>query len=136
MDFPAKLQFLPEMLGFILKAASESRLDHHLLRKLELASEEVLVNIITHAYENQENKYLSVECRQVGQDDFEVVFQDDGPPFNPIEAIPKVDLTQSIDERPIGGLGIYLIHKLIDNVIYERKGEKNILAFRLKASIL
>ena len=57
--------------------------------------------------------------------------EDDGRPFNPLN-VPEPDTKQLLEVRPIGGLGIHLVRKLIDELEYRRQNDKNILIMKLK----
>jgi serine/threonine-protein kinase RsbW len=57
--------------------------------------------------------------------------EDDGKPFNPLDA-PEPDTNQLLEERPIGGLGIHLVRKNVDELEYRRQKDKNILIMKLK----
>jgi anti-sigma regulatory factor (Ser/Thr protein kinase) len=59
--------------------------------------------------------------------------QDEGVPFNPLDA-PAADDTAPIEERPIGGLGIHLVRKLMDEIAYAREGNRNRLVVRKRVS--
>jgi sigma-B regulation protein RsbU (phosphoserine phosphatase) len=95
---------------------------------LNLVLEEILTNIISHSYtDNREHEIrvnLSVEPGAVRVD-----VEDDGPPFNPLEA-PEVDTTKPLEARTIGGLGIHLVRKLMDRVEYRRQEGKNLLVVK------
>jgi len=97
--------------------------------QLELVIEEVFVNIASYAY--HPDKGSATFCVDFEDEPEAVImtFIDSGKPYNPLEK-PDPDLTLDIDEREIGGLGIFLVKKNVDEIFYERAGEKNIL--RLK----
>jgi anti-sigma regulatory factor (Ser/Thr protein kinase) len=57
--------------------------------------------------------------------------QDDGQPFNPLEAA-EVDTTKPLEERTIGGLGIHLVRKLMDGLEYQRQADRNLLILTKK----
>jgi len=57
--------------------------------------------------------------------------EDDGQPFDPL-AVPEPDTAKSLEERTIGGLGIHLVRKLMDNLEYKRQGERNLLIMKKK----
>lgn len=129
MDFFADLNQLPQMMNYIREQAIHYGMGEDKIYKLELASEEALVNIISYAYPppKDRKKDLSIECKKQGQSRFEVTIRDIGLPFNPIDADVKVDVHQPIDQRKVGGLGIYMLRKLVDEISYQREGEENIL---------
>jgi serine/threonine-protein kinase RsbW len=53
-----------------------------------------------------------------------LIVEDDGPPFDPL-ALPAPDVTASLESRPVGGLGVFLVRKMMDIVRYQRHGECN-----------
>ena len=57
-----------------------------------------------------------------------ITFEDEGEPFNPL-TIPAPDTTLSLAERGIGGYGIFIVRSTMDEVTYERRGNRNVLAF-------
>ena len=99
-------------------------LNDSVINKLNVCSEEIYVNIASYAYPNQEG---IVEV-SINKTDNEIIlnFVDSGIPYNPLEK-PNPDITLSLEERQLGGLGIFMVKKMAKDVIYERKDEKNIL---------
>ena len=97
---------------------------------LNLALEEILVNVIAHGYQGSADHQIIV---RLALDDGEVraEVEDDARPFNPLEA-PEPDLSKPLEERPIGGLGIHLTRKMMDGLVYRRQGDKNLLVMRKK----
>jgi anti-sigma regulatory factor (Ser/Thr protein kinase) len=95
------------------------------LYALELTLEEILVNIVSYAYED--DALHDVEFRvEVEADMIAMKFTDDGKPFNPL-TVGKADTAQPLMERGVGGLGINVVRKMRDMMEYQRKDEKNIL---------
>ena len=95
-----------------------------LLMQIDLVVEEIFVNIANYAYKDGEGK-VRISC-EVDEEKklFTAVFEDDGVPFDPL-AKEDPDITASADEREIGGLGIFLTKKLMDEVSYENKDGVN-----------
>ena len=101
-----------------------------LVHDLNLALEEILTNIISYGYTDNREHEIKVRLSvQPGEVKAEV--EDDGQPFNPLEA-PEPDTAQSLQERTIGGLGIHLVRKLMDNLEYKRQGDRNLLTMKKK----
>lgn len=100
-------------------------LDETLQMQLQLVLEEVVVNVISYAYPGETDKDIFVEIGWNGRC-MEITVIDSGIPFNPLEK-EDPDLTLSVEERPIGGLGIYLVKQLMTDVHYIRRDGKNIL---------
>jgi anti-sigma regulatory factor (Ser/Thr protein kinase) len=97
-----------------------------------LAIEEIATNCIKYGYDDAKNHVIEVKLSFSGSDVLVVTVVDDGHPFNPLEAR-EPDLSVPVEERPIGGLGIYLLRQLCDRMEYVREGGKNRLTLR-KAS--
>ena len=93
--------------------------------RVELAVEEALVNIIRYAYEGQTG---DVELRGGIADDqrFVIEILDSGAPFD-VCTLPKPDIHCSIKDRKMGGLGVFLIRRMVDELLYRREGDKNVL---------
>ena len=101
------------------------------LFQIDLAVEEIFVNISHYAY-SPDKGMVQIECSAEKTADapakLTVSFTDRGKAFNPL-AKPDPDITLSVEEREIGGLGIFLTKKYMDSVLYERKDNQNILTF-------
>ncbi len=101
------------------------------LFQIDLAVEEIFVNISHYAYSPNKGTVqidCSVEKTADAPAKLTVSFTDRGKAFNPL-AKPDPDITLSVEEREIGGLGIFLTKKYMDSVLYERKDNQNILTF-------
>ena len=90
---------------------------------INLALEEAVSNVMLYAYPGKSGQVL-VECDK--SDKLVFTITDSGVPFDPTQQ-EDPDVTQSAEDRPIGGLGIFLVRQIMDEVRYERKDDKNIL---------
>ena len=97
--------------------------------QIRLAAEEIFVNIAHYAY--GEGKGKAEICAFVADDVFEARFRDSGVPFDPLKKTDP-DTTLGAKERPIGGLGIFLVKKNMDEVTYAREDNCNVLTIRKK----
>ena len=115
---------------FVEEIGNEFSLSPEVVFNLTLVLEEAVVNIINYAYpkEDHESIYLSAKLHN---DSIMLVLTDTGKEFDPTMA-PEADITLSADERPIGGLGIFLIRQIMNEVKYERIDGKNILTLEKK----
>ncbi len=100
---------------------------------MELALEEVLVNIIQHGYQ-QRPGLVEIEMKQISDDQIEIVITDEGLPFDPTKGQKKPHLSAPIEELPIGGLGIPFLLQCLDEVKYTRKEGLNILMLTIRSS--
>ena len=91
---------------------------------IRLACEEIVMNVTSYAYPETSDGFLDVEIQKT--DRISIRFTDAGVPFNPLE-LKKPDTTLPWKLRHIGGLGIFLVIKKMDNVQYARVNNNNIL---------
>ena len=115
---------------FIEELGEEFSLAPDLVFNLTLVMEEAVVNVINYAYPKEEHERIYVSAR-LNEDSIIMVIADNGKEFDPTLA-PEADITLSAEERPIGGLGIYLIRNIMNEVKYERIEGKNILTLEKK----
>ncbi len=135
LEFPAKLEYLYEMLTYIKQSATNIGFANTLISKIELAGEEALVNIISHGYPKKSGT-IHIHCKQIEEGALLIIIQDDGTPFNPLEAIKNFSPSEAtndeepVDDAQIGGYGIFFIINMMDHVDYKYDGKKNTLILR------
>lgn len=121
---PAKIEYLDNVMSFVKECLDGYDIDH-IEYALELGVEELFTNIVNYAYPEVtgqivvrgEVEQTPLRCR--------FSFVDSGIPFDPLEReLPDTELP--IEERPIGGLGIFLVRKLFDEIFYEYKDNCNV----------
>jgi serine/threonine-protein kinase RsbW len=93
-----------------------------------LAIEEFVTNSIKYGYSDLAEHIIEVELR-LSAEELVVTVVDDGKPFNPLE-VPEPDTHLPLEERPVGGLGIYLLRKMFDHMDYARTNGKNQVTLR------
>ena len=91
-----------------------------------LVIEEIVVNVVNYAYADDTEGYLDIAI-EAADDTVTITFTDGGTPFDPL-AKEDPDTTLSLEERPIGGLGILLVKKMMDSVAYRYEEGHNILS--------
>ena len=123
--FAAVLENLEPMLDFIEQGAQELKFDARELNRIRLASEEALVNVINYAYPDKNG---SVEIIYEIKDGKKLILEiiDSGVPFNPL-SMPEPDIKSPMENRKIGGLGIFLVRSIMDELNYRREEGRNIL---------
>jgi len=105
--------------------AKERGVTDNKVTEIEIALEEVLVNIVNYAYQDRIGN-VKVSCKIDDENRFIIEVEDTGPPFD-VLSVEQPDLSEKISERRIGGLGIHMIKNLMKDVKYVRKSDKNIL---------
>ena len=127
---PNDIATIPQLNEFINTVAEEVGLDMSLTMSLNLALEEAVVNVMDYAYPEGQRGDVDIEVT-ADQQWLTFVISDTGIAFDPT-AKEDVDTTLSAEERPIGGLGIFLVRQLMDVIDYKREGNKNVLTLRKK----
>ena len=126
-SFKAKLEYLDDILEFTENSLAESGCPLKCMNQICIALEEAFVNVASYAYPQSDGKVdLRIEyesgCVQL-------ILSDVGLPFNPLER-DEPDITLNAEERKIGGLGIFMIKKIMDEVTYSYSNGKNVLAMK------
>ncbi len=116
----------------LLKFGKDNSLGDDVMFNIHLAMEEVISNIILYGFNDKREHEIFVRL-ELDRNFIIVEVKDDGRPFNPLD-LPKPDLNKPIEEKPIGGLGVYLVRALMDGVEYTRDGDHNILKMKKSTS--
>ena len=126
---PAQIEYLDEVNDFIMAELEPQDCDPKTQMQISLAVEEIFVNIASYAYHPGTGE--ATVCCGVGGEplQIELVFLDSGKPYDPLQR-EDPDVTLSAEERKIGGLGVFLVKKLMDDVRYEYRDGCNILTIR------
>lgn len=119
---------LSSLAEFLEGLAVEWNLNTEILMNINLVLEEAFVNVINYAYEDQLEHEITIRIQRE-QDTILMEVEDDGIPFNPLDW-DEPDQNSPIEDRPVGGLGIFLIKQLMTEVKYKRNLEKNTLLLR------
>ena len=122
----ATLENLEPFMAHVRSFAMAFGVDVKLLHPLELSLEEVLVNVISYAYPKEEKGNIEVSCSWNSREGITIQVVDFGIAFDPLDT-PDPDTSLPLEERGIGGLGIFLTKTMMDKVTYERSQGKNIL---------
>src|SRR6266853_370056 len=93
-----------------------------------LAVEELVTNCIKYGYEGPGDHVIEIKL-QISGNELALTVTDDGRPFNPLE-LPEPDIHLPIEDRPIGGLGIYLVRRMSDKMDYVRASGRNSVTLR------
>jgi len=130
LEIEANIENLNMALEFINTELEQRGCPEDIQGKIEIAVEEIFVNIANYAYTPGKGDaviFISVNDKAV------IRFEDTGRPYNPLEK-PEPDLDKPLMERDIGGLGVFLVKKLMDNVEYKRTDNKNVLILQKRLS--
>ncbi len=109
---------LPGLAESIETVGERADLSPKVLYALNLVLDEWLTNLISYAYEPDTRHVIHVVLH-AGDDKVVLEVKDDGTPFNPLTQAPEAPTTGTVEDRPIGGLGLHLLKSLMDEVNYE-----------------
>lgn len=119
------MENLEALINFIREAAEEHGFNAKEIYQLLLAGEEAIVNVIKYAYQGKAGD-IEITKEIIGDNELAIQIIDWGTPFDPT-LVDEPDLDVSLEERKIGGLGIFIMRKIMDEVVYKREDNKNIL---------
>jgi len=125
---------LQPLLEFVGSCLASQGFGEDRLREIELAMEEILVNIFNYAYPDRKGE-VEISCRCDGGEGVLVEVSDQGVSFDPLSLM-EPDLQADIAERAIGGLGVFFVKQLIPGVRYRREEGRNILALPIEPAAL
>lgn len=130
---PARREELAYVIEFVEKQMEAADFKMGEAMQVSLAVEEIFVNIASYAYEGGEGEAVIRVHTDKPEKQINIRFEDSGKPYNPLER-KDPDITLSAEERGIGGLGIYMVKKSMDDIYYEYKDGKNCLTISRKSS--
>lgn len=127
MTVPGNLESLDDIAKHILAVAATAGLDKKATYKLRLAVDEIATNIIIYGYEQADRTGAIAIHTEMTDTSLTVVLEDTGAAFNPVEKELQEEETIDLplEQRAIGGLGIYLAIQGVDRFIYERTSDRN-----------
>lgn len=125
----AKKEKLREVLAFLDEELEALECDMKTVFALDLSVEEIFINIASYAYgEGEGEAEMSLDLSEA-DNMLTITFRDSGFPYDPLSR-EDPDVTLSLEERKIGGLGIFMVKKNVDEMSYEYKDGKNVLTLR------
>ena len=131
---PSDKSRLYDVQDFVEGCLSGCGASQKVLTQLELVIEEIFINIVSYAYHPPDVGEIDISC-SVEDDRAKVVltFADDGPEFDPL-SVKDPDTTLKMEDRPIGGLGIFLVKNNVDGITYRRDNGRNVLTVEKRLS--
>ena len=127
MTRAAEVESLSAFREFISDCCNRHNVPSETVFELKLAVDEACTNVIEHGYKGMDPGSIILSFR-IESDRILVQLTDFGHVFEPAEA-PKPDVKAALEDRPLGGLGLYLIYQMMDNIDYESSEDGNTLTF-------
>ena len=125
LTFPARFEYLDEIRSYVAEQARAAGFSDKAVYAIQLAADEAASNIIEHAYAGVADASFDMTC-EYSASRLVITFTDRGKSFD-ISKVGKPDVKADLSDRKIGGLGIFLMHKLMDGVHYESREAGNTL---------
>lgn len=120
-----ELNSLANIAKFVTVAAAEAGLDKKAAYRLRLAVDEIATNVITHGYD-EADRVGDVDLRaDIDEETLTICLEDTGVTYEPEESMAPYDLHLPLEEREMGGLGVFLAIKNVDKFLYERVEDRN-----------
>ena len=130
LNVKAVIENLPQLMDKIHDFMRDRGFADEVILDVELALDEAVTNIITHGYRGRDG-VIGVRCR-VSAEDAVLTIEDSAEPFDPL-SVKEPEFGGDVETREIGGLGIFLMRKKMDEATYEFKNGKNVLTLRKRA---
>lgn len=127
---PARVESLHELLTFIRTEAKKKGFSDEMLGRIELVAEEALVNVFVHGYAEKSGQ-VEVHCLVEDDPALTIEIHDQGIDFNPL-SLSDPDVGADLTGRKIGGMGVFFIRKMTDQVLYRRENNSNILTLTFR----
>lgn len=117
--------------GFVTEFVSRREIATEEAHRILILLEELLTNLMKYGYTDGREPGRAEITLALSGDRLEIEFIDDGCAFDPFSG-PPVDLDQPVEDRPLGGLGLYLLRSMCDETRYERRDERNVIRLARK----
>ena len=127
LTLPASAKSISAFSQFVRTGAIAAGIAANEFEKLDLVLEEILINVARYAY-TPHTGTVEVAYTSEGPSKLRVEIVDFGRVFNPLEADPP-DFSRGLADRPIGGLGVFLVRNMVDSIAYRREADRNVLSF-------
>ena len=121
-----KIENLPIIAKFVNESLQRFGMEEGKIFDMNVAVDEACTNIIQHAYSPEEEGKIEIRCKVMNDNKCAVSIKDQGKPFDQTLNAP-VDTTSGLEERKPGGLGLFFIRELVDEIYYEYKGGFEVL---------
>ena len=133
MVAPARYDRIKQVCSFIVDAAETAGLDESAIFHCQIAVDEACTNIIEHGYKGEDKGQIEVICR-ANPGEIKIELIDWAPPFD-VSQVPDPQLHHSVEKAAVGGLGIYFMKKMMDEVSFERtKGTNRLVLVKRKSA--
>lgn len=125
LTVPGRFEYLATIADFIAETGHDAGYDQDMIFHVQMAVDEACSNVIEHAYQGQDKGDITLSC-DCKKEEWVIAISDTGRSFDP-DSVPEPDLDASLEDIKTGGLGLYFMRQLMDEVEFsfdEKKGNK------------
>lgn len=126
---PGRLESLEQVAEFVHAAAREAQLADKVANRLQLAVDEVATNVVMHAYQEKGRDGELYLAADIDAGALRLHVEDTGEAYDPTTRPDPTNLDAPLEEREIGGLGLFLARRSVDELLYSRRGDRNRMTF-------
>jgi anti-sigma regulatory factor (Ser/Thr protein kinase) len=131
--FPARRDALPQVEAFLAEVCATAGLTREACLRVTLLVEELFTNTVVHGHGGDSEAPVRLDCEvEVGR--IALVYEDTGPPHDPFAAMASPDPGADVEDRPVGGLGVFLVSAMAQEVEYRRDGDRNRISLVIGAT--
>jgi serine/threonine-protein kinase RsbW len=122
LTIPGRYEYLATIADFIGETGRDAGFDQDMIFHVQMAVDEACSNVIEHAYQGEDKGDITLTCR-CNQKEWVISIYDKGRSFNP-DSVPEPDLNANLEEIKTGGLGLYFMRQLMDEVEFTFDAKK------------
>lgn len=131
--FPARRDALPQVEAFLAEVGVAAGLAREACLRVTLLVEELFTNTVVHGHGGDSEAPIRLDC-EVEPGRIALLYEDTGPPHDPFAAVASPDPGASVEDRPVGGLGVLLVSAMAQEVEYRRAGDRNRISLVIRAA--
>ncbi len=132
VTFQANRSELSKIHKAIEEEAGKFNYSPKILYQAHIITEEIFINISSYAYKPDQSNQNVTLCLEFSPNELIITFEDNGTPYNPLKN-KDPDISLPVEQRPVGGLGIFMVKHIADSIDYKYDNGKNILKIKKKA---
>jgi anti-sigma regulatory factor (Ser/Thr protein kinase) len=131
--FPARRDALPQVEAFLAEVCATAGLTREACLRMTLLVEELFTNTVVHGHGGDSDAPVRLVF-ELTADRIALVYEDTGPPHDPFAGLAGPDPAASVQDRPVGGLGVYLVSAMAQEIEYRRAGDCNRISLVIGAA--
>lgn len=122
--FPARRDALPQVGAFLAEVCEAAEIGRPACLRLTLLVEELFTNTVMHGHRGDSDAPVCLQCEATAGR-IALVYEDTAPPYDPFGHVAVPDVAATVEERPVGGLGLLLVSTMAQEMEYRRTGDRN-----------